>query len=219
MSGGSGAAGTGGSAGAAGTGGSAGAAGSSCPASDPLKTKNTKVDAYDCAVLAESTKWGMPDPMIVKSQIQQESSFDVFAISGDSPCGIMQGWTDAESKSFGLIQTTPACGEAKSALLPNGHPNLTMDMTSPLWATSVFNPTINLDEGVKTDVDGLKELEKKYPGCTAIQYNMMAAGAFNSGTDAITGCGAYNSRAQAYVTAITAHYHQFAAAAGWPDPY
>jgi Transglycosylase SLT domain len=217
---GSGASGAGGSAGAGGTTGSAGTGGaSSCPASDPLKTNKAKVDAYDCAVLAESTKWGMPDPMIVKSQIQQESSFDVFAISGDSPCGIKQGWTDAESKSFGLIQTTPACGEAKSALLPSGHPNLTMDMQSPLWATSVFNPTINLDEGVKTDVDSLKELKTKYPGCTAIQYNMMAAGAFNSGTGAITGCGAYNARAQAYVTAITAHYHQFATAAGWPDPY
>ena len=200
-------------------GGAGGTVGAGCPASDPLNTKNAKVDAYDCAVLAESTKWGMPDPMIVKSQIQQESSFDVFAVSGDSPCGIKQGWTDAESKSFGLIQTTPACGEAKSALLPNGHPNLTMDMQSPLWATSVFNPTINLNEGVKTDVDSLKELKTKYPGCTAIQYNMMAAGAFNSGTGAITGCGGYNARAQAYVTAITAHYHQFATAAGWPDPY
>ena len=217
---GSGASGAGGGAGAGGTAGTAGAGGSSsCPASDPLKTNKAKVDAYDCAVLEESTKWGMPDPMIVKSQIQQESSFDVFAISGDSPCGIMQGWTDAESKSFGLIQTTPACGEAKSALLPNGHPNLTKDMTSTLWATSVFNPTINLDEGVKTDVDGLKELKTKYPGCTTIQYNMMAAGAFNSGTGAITGCGGYNARAQAYVDAITSHYHQFAAAAGWPDPY
>ena len=204
-----------------GTGGGSGSAGTgaTCPAADPLKTKNTTVDAYDCTVLAESTKWGMPDPMIVKSQIQQESSFDMFAVSGDSPCGIMQGWTDAESKSFGLIQTTPACGEAKSALLPNGHPNLTKDMQSPLWATSVFNPTINLDEGVKTDVDGLKELKTRYPGCTPIQYNMMAAGAFNSGTGAINGCGAYNARAQAYVNAITSHYHQFAAAAGWPDPY
>jgi hypothetical protein len=94
-----------------------------------------------------------------------------------------------------------------------------MDMTSALWATSVFNPTINLDEGIKTDVDSLKALEKKYPGCTPIQYNMMAAGAFNSGTGAITGCGGYNARAQAYVTAITAHYHKFATAAGWPDPY
>ena len=94
-----------------------------------------------------------------------------------------------------------------------------MDMQSPLWSTSVFNPTINLDEGVKRDVDSLKALKTKYPGCTAIQSNMMAAGAFNSGTGAITGCGGYNARAQAYVTAITAHYHQFAAAAGWPDPY
>jgi hypothetical protein len=118
-----------------------------------------------------------------------------------------------------LIQTTPACGEALTARLPDGHPNLTKDMAAPLWANSVFNPTINLDEGVKTDVDSLKELKKKYPGCTEIQYNMMAAGAFNSGTGAITGCGGYNARAQMYVTAITSHYHGFAKAAGWTDPY
>ncbi|HEY2730045.1 MAG TPA: transglycosylase SLT domain-containing protein [Polyangia bacterium] len=204
--------------GAAGTA-AAGASGTSCPASDPLKTNNAKTDAYDCVVLAECTKWGMPDPMIVKSQIQQESSFNEFAVSPDSPCGIMQGWSDAESKSFGLIQTTPACGEAKSALLSNGHPNLTKDTTSPLWATSVFNPTINLDEGIKTDVDSLEALKAKYPGCTAAQYNMMAAGAFNSGTGAVSGCGRYNARAQAYVDAITSHYHQYAASAGWPDPY
>ena len=190
-----------------------------CPASDPLKTNNTKQDAYDCAVLSVSKKWGMPDAMIVKSQIQQESSFQIFATSGDSPCGTMQGWTDAESKSFGLIQTTPACGEALTARLPNGHPNLTKDMADPLWANSVFNPTINLDEGVKTDVDNMKELKKKYTGCTDVQYNMMAAAAFNSGTGAVTGCAGYNTRAQMYVTAITSHYHQFAKAAGWPDPY
>jgi hypothetical protein len=190
-----------------------------CSASDPLKTNNAKQDAYDCTVIQVSMMWGMPDPMIVKSQIEQESGFNVFAISGDSPCGTMQGWTDAESKSFGLIQTTPACGEAKSALLPNGHPNLDQDMTSALWATSVFNPMINLSEGVKTDAGSRTALQQKYAGCTAAQYNMMAAGAFNSGNDAVTGCGAYNARAQMYVDAITTHYHQFATAAGWPDPY
>ena len=190
-----------------------------CPAADALKTNNAKQDAYDCAILQVAQKWGMPDPMIVKAQIQQESSFQIFATSGDSPCGTMQGWSDAESKSFGLIQTTPACGEALTARLANGHPNLTKDMTAALWANSVFNPTINLDEGVKTDVDNLKELKKKYAGCSDIQYNMMAAGAFNSGTGAITGCAGYNARAQMYVTAITGHYHQFAKAAAWPDPY
>ena len=204
----------------AGGGGAGGALAVDCsPTSDPLKTNSAKQDAYDCAVIAVAKKWGMPDAMIVKSQIQQESSFQVLATSGDSPCGIKEGWTDAESKSFGLIQTTPACGEALTARLPNGHPNLTKDMSDALWASSVFNPTINLDEGVKTDVDNMKELKKKYPSCTAIQYNMMAAGAFNSGTDAITGCGGYNDRAQQYVTAITSHYHEFAKASGWPDPY
>ncbi|HWZ90333.1 MAG TPA: transglycosylase SLT domain-containing protein, partial [Polyangiaceae bacterium] len=209
----------GGGKGGSNTGGMGGAGTVNCPASDPLKTNNTKTDAYDCAVLEVSAKWGMPDPMIVKCQIQQESSFQIFAISGDSPCGIMQGWTDAESKSFGLIQTTPACGEATTALLPNGHPNLDQDMASALWATSVFNPSINLDAGVQTDTSSLKALKKKYPGCTDAQYNMMAAGAFNSGDGAVLGCGMYNARAQAYVDAITSHYHQFAPAAGWPDPY
>ena len=203
----------------AGTAGSGGAGAVDCSASDPLKTNNTKQDAYDCIVIQVSMMWGMPDPMIVKSQIEQESGFNVFAISGDSPCGTMQGWTDAESKSFGLIQTTPACGEAKSALLPNGHPNLDQDMTSALWATSVFNPMINLSEGVKTDAGSRTALQQKYAGCTAAQYNMMAAGAFNSGNDAVTGCGAYNARAQMYVDAITSHYQKFAMAAGWPDPY
>ncbi len=209
----------GGSGGTTGNAGAGGASSSTCPAVDPLKTNKAKQDTYDCEILAVSAKYGMPDPMIVKSQIQQESSFNVFAISGDSPCGTMAGWTDAESKSFGLIQSTPACGEATAALLPNGHPNLDQDMTSALWATSVFNPTINLDAGVQTDTDSLKALKKKYPGCTAAQYNMMAAGAFNSGDDAITGCGMYNARAQEYVTAITSHYAEFAQEAGWADPY
>ncbi len=211
-----------GSAGKGGSGGTAGAAGGTaidCKTSDPLKTNNAKQDAYDCAIIDVAKKWGFPDPMIVKSQIQQESNFAIFAISGDSPCGTMAGWTDAESKSFGLIQTTPACGEAKSALLPNGHPNLSQDMNSALWATSVFNPPINLDEGVKTDADGRTALKKKYTTCTEAQYNMMAAGAFNSGDGAVMGCTSYNARAQTYVTYITSHYHGFAKAAGWPDPY
>ncbi|HEX3775976.1 MAG TPA: transglycosylase SLT domain-containing protein [Polyangiaceae bacterium] len=215
----SGAGGANGSAGNMGTAGSSSGGAGSCPAVDPLKTGKTKQDTYDCEILAVCTKYGMPDPMIVKSQIQQESSFNVLAISGDSPCGDPQGWTDMESKSFGLIQTTPACGEATAALLANGHPNLDQDMTSALWATSVFNPTINLDAGVQTDTDSLKALQKKYPGCTAAQYNMMAAGAFNSGNDAVLGCGMYNARAQMYVDAITSHYATFSMQSGWPDPY
>jgi len=183
------------------------------------ETNNAKQDAYDCAIIDVANKWGMPDPMIVKAQIQQESSFQLLAISGDSPCGIKAGWTDAESKSFGLIQTTPACGEAKGSLLPNGHPNLTQDMNSAAWATSVFNPPINLDSGVQTDSESRKSLKAKYAGCTEAQYNMMAAGAFNSGDSAVLGCTSYNARAQTYVTYITQHYKQFAQAAGWPDPY
>jgi hypothetical protein len=197
----------------------AGETGACAPASDPLKINNARDDAYDCTILDLSARYGHPDPMMVKSQIQQESSFQIFSISPDSPCGTHAGWTDAESKSFGLIQVTPACGEATAALLPDGHPNLTMDMQSAMWATSVFNPALNLGEGVKSITGSLKALRAKYPGCTDPQYILMSAGAFNSGDNAVTGCAMFNARAQSYVDAVLSHYHPFAKAAGWPDPY
>ena len=193
---------------------------SACVAwADPLKTGDARVDGNDCILLDLAAKYGHPDPMMVKAQIQLESGFNVLAISPDSPCGVPAGWTDPESKSFGLIQVTPACGEAQSARLPDGHPNLETDMQSPMWATSVFNPSINLDEGFQTIVGSLKTLQGKYPGCTTAQYVEMSAGAFNSGDESVTGCAAFVSRPQGYVNAVLGHYHGFAKSAGWPDPY
>jgi hypothetical protein len=186
---------------------------------DPLRTATARVDAYDCILIELAQQYGHPDPMMVKSQVQQESSFNVLATSPDSPCGTKAGWTDAESKSFGLVQVTPACGEGMPALLPNGHPNITMDMQSAMWATSIYNPTLNLGEGYKTITGMLRSLKQKYAGCTDPQYVLMSAGAFNSGTGAVLGCGMYNARAQMYVDAVLGHYHQFARSASWPDPY
>jgi hypothetical protein len=217
-------AGTTGSGGTRGIGGSGGgsfdAGPDACSASaDPLRTGSTRADAYDCLLITLAQQFGHPDPMMVKSQIQQESSWNVLATSPDSPCGIPAGWTDAESKSFGLIQVTPACGEARSTLLPNGHPNLTMDMQSALWATSVYNPSLNLSEGYRTVTVSLRTLQTRFAGCTPAVYVLMSAGAFNSGDNAVLGCNLYNARAQAYVTAVLGHYHPFAISAGWPDPY
>jgi hypothetical protein len=186
---------------------------------DPLKTGNMQQDAYDCMLLGLAQIYGDPDPMMAKAQIQTESGFNVLATSPDSPCGDPNGWTDAESKSFGLIQVTPACGEESAALLPNGQPNMDMDMSSSLWATSVYNPTLNLTAGVQSIAGSLMDLEKTYPGCTMAQYVEMSAGAFNSGENAVTGCAQFDSRAQGYVNAVVSNYHQFAQAAGWPDPY
>jgi hypothetical protein len=186
---------------------------------DPLKTGTARVDAYDCILIQLAAQYAHPDPMMVKAQVEQESAFNVLATSQDSPCGIKAGWTDAESKSFGLVQVTPACGEATPALLPNGHPNLTMDMQSALWATSVYNPTLNLGEGYKTITGNLRSLKQKYAGCTDAQYVIMSAAAWNSGTGAVLGCGMYNARAQTYVDAVLGHYHPFAKSANWPDPY
>src|SRR5579859_7901947 len=116
---------------------------------DPLYTCSDQWDKYDCQVLALAAAANEPDPMIFKAQISLESNFQVYAISPDSPCRTPAGWTDAESKSFGLMQLTPACGWLKQARLPDNHPNMEMDMTAPGWATSVFNPELNVNEGVR----------------------------------------------------------------------
>jgi hypothetical protein len=213
---------SGGVAGGGGASGSGGApdGGASCASgADSLKTGSARVDAYDCVLLDFAQINDYPDAMMVKAEVEQESAFNVLATSLDSPCGTMMGWSDDESKSFGLVQITPACGEGKSALLPNGHPNLTKDMSSPMWATSVYRPEINLDEGYKTITTMLLSVKNKYPGCTEAQYVLMSAGAFNSGANAVLGCAMFNARAQTYVDLVLGHYHSFARSAGWPDPY
>lgn len=202
------------------SGGGSGNSGATCAGgNDPLATGNAQQDAYDCMLLSLAQTYGDPDPMMAKAQIQTESGFDVLATSPDSPCGDPSGWTDAESKSFGLIQVTPACGEENGALLANGQPNLDTDMSSSAWATSVYNPSVDLSAGVQAIVGALRDLENAYPGCTAAQYMEMAAGAYNSGESAVTGCAVFNSRAQGYVDSVLSNYRQFAQEAGWADPY
>src|SRR5258707_7916551 len=176
-------------------------------------------DNYDCIILDAVSRLGHPDAMLIKAQIEQESGFNPLATSPDAPCGTKVGWTTDESKSFGLTQVTPACGEGTGLIGPDGHPNLTMDMTSDLWPTSAYNPARNIDEGVGACVRFLARVKTRWPGCTDPQYNLMSAGAYNSGEGSILGCAMYNDRASAYVSAVLGHYASFARSAGWPNRY
>jgi hypothetical protein len=157
--------------------------------------------------------------MLINSQVAQEYDFSQFAISPDSPCGVPSGWTDAESKSFGLTQVTPACGESDGTQLPNGHPNLTRDQASPLFNTSVFNVTLNLDQGVKAITRFWTAVKRQHSGCTDKQYLLMAAGAYNSGENSVLGCTSLNTRAQNYVDNVLGRYRGFTNAAGLPFPF
>ncbi|HEX3695449.1 MAG TPA: discoidin domain-containing protein [Polyangia bacterium] len=211
---------SGGGSGGSSGGGSGGASGGACSnANDPLKTGDSRTDAFDCTIISLANQNGFPDPMMIKSQVALESDFDQFAVSPDSPCGDPAGWTDAESKSFGLTQVTPACGESNATKLPNGHPNLTRDQTSPLWSTSVFNATLNLNQGVLAITNFWNAVKREHAGCTDKQYLLMAAGAYNSGEDSVTGCQQFNDRAQNYVNNVLSRYRNFAGQAGVPFPF
>jgi hypothetical protein len=133
--------------------------------------------------------------------IMQESSFNSFLISSDIPCGIPDGWTDQESRSFGLTQVTPACGEAGGS-----QPNLTTGTNSPNWATSLFNAEFNINEGVSELSRILFLMKSKFPECSNEQHMLMALGAYNSGEDAIEGCDSWNDMADNYITKVVRNY-------------
>jgi 3D (Asp-Asp-Asp) domain-containing protein len=158
-------------------------------------------DQFDSYIINASNHYGIADKLIVKSLIMQESHFDMFLISSDSPCGVPDGWTDKESKSFGLTQVTPACGEVGGS-----RPNLTTDKNSPNWATSLFNPEFNINQGVSELSRNLFLLKSKFPECSNEQYMLMALGAYNSGVDSIERCDSWNDRADNYITNVTERY-------------
>jgi hypothetical protein len=158
-------------------------------------------DQFDSQIVNTANQYGITDKMIIKSVIMQESFFDIFAVSSDIPCGVPDGWTDQESKSFGLMQLTPACRAADGS-----KPNLTKDNNSSNWATSWFNPEYNINQGVKSLADNLLLMKNKFSGCSDDQYMSMALGAYNSGEGAIYGCSSWNDRANLYITNVTENH-------------
>jgi hypothetical protein len=188
-------------------------------APNPLRTCVEKQDLYDCQILALTKAGNEPDPMIFKAQVSLESGFDVIAISPDSPCPIPSGWTEAESKSFGLMQLTPACGWLKKARLANGHPNLERNDTSALWATSVFNPTLNVEEGVRAIQVARTAMKASFAGCTEVEYTKMSLSAFNQGNSSVTGCTTMNAAGTNYIRAVLARYQLLARSANYGYPY
>ncbi len=205
---------------ATGGGGSSGTKGGPCD-TDPLKTglvamqTGVSVDAFDCQVLTWSAHYNEPDPMIFKAIMYVESRFDQLSVAcPNMPCGIPSGWTASEAGCYGLMQVVPACGPTPNdaGLLPNGHPNLTTDMSSSGWTGSIFNPNNNVEIGIAGVADNRMQVMQMYPGCTTDQYTMMAVGNYNS-YGSTTSCTQYN---MAYDNLVLMAYKEYAAAAGYP---
>jgi len=189
---------------------------------DPLRTGITiewsgiPVDRYDCQILRFAEEYGEPDAMIFKGIIDIESNFEHDAVGCDNlPCGIPEGWTEPECHCFGLMQIVPACGGSAVDIgrLENGHPNMTTEPSLPGWATSIFNPEINIELGIRAVAGNRQRMMESFAGCTEEQYTLMAIGDYNSyGTT--QSCTEINAE---YVDAVLEAYHLYSAASGWPE--
>ena len=192
---------------------------------DPLATglvaqqTGVAVDSFDCPILAWSAQLGEPDPMIFKAIIYVESRFDQTSVACTNlPCGQPTGWSTMEAGCLGLMQIVPACNGTPDnvGLLPDGHPNMTTDMSSAGWATSIFNPDINIHVGSFGLHDNRMQELAKFPGCTEDQYTLMAMGDYNS-YGSTKSCTVYNT---AYDDLVLEAYRMYSVAAGYPQrPY
>jgi hypothetical protein len=89
---------------------------------------------------------------------------------------------------------------------------MTTDPTASGWAGSIFNPNINIEDGIGGVAGNRARMEQTFPGCTVDQYTMMAVGEYNNYGSTVS-CTQYNN---AYDTGVIAAYQQYAGAAGWP---
>lgn len=176
-------------------------------------------DSFDCDVIASAAKYGEPDPMLFKAIMYGESRFDHTAVGCTNlPCGMPAGWTIPESGCLGLMQVVPACGGTPDdiGLRSDGRPNMTTEMASSEWASSIFNPAINIEIGVSFLAGNRDEVEGLYPGCTEDQYTMMAMSNYANHGSAM-GCTQIN---RSYIDGLLVTYREYAMAAGYtPHPY
>lgn len=184
---------------------------------DPISTGNSLYDSYDSIILAAASQYNL-DPMVLKSQMAQESFFNPRAVSPDDPCGqILQNGVDV-GHSYGLMQMTPAC-ISWFAKNPDGSVDLSTDSTSFQWANSAFNPTYNVNSAASDWAAQLQSEEQSFPGCTQTQYVKMVLSAYNAGPGSVASCTTYNAQGTTYINAILNWYTQFSAMSGWPNPY
>lgn len=209
---------TGGSAGAGGA--TGGSSGSSCDP-NPLRTglgDPADIDTYDCLILDFTSKYAEPDAMIFKAIIRIESHFVYDAVGCTAPCGTPDGWTAEEVRCLGLMQIVAACNPDPGdlGLLPNGHPNMTTDPSSPDWTGSIFNPVVNIERGIAGIAGNRAQVMQEFPGCTEEQYTLMAIGNYNH-YGSTKSCTEYNTE---YDDVVLEFYRQYADAAGWSQrPY
>src|SRR5262249_36639066 len=147
----------------------------------PLFNGNS-VDSYDCPILAFTAKYSEPDAMVFKAIVYVKSRFqyDAVGCTGNTGCCPQSGRSGTESACLAVMQTGPQCGGSSTlGLLPNGHPDLDTDPNNPSWASSCFNPEVNIELGIAGIAGNRMQVKQMFPGCTEDQYTMMAIGNFN----------------------------------------
>lgn len=161
-----------------------------------ISTGDPTLDRFDSQIEAAVAKYGFPDPLYAKAMAWWESNqvLDPEAVSDDSPCG----GSGLNSKSIGIFQITPECGEGE------GHS-----------AEELKDPGLNIDLGVKHLTSIYNDMQSAHPGCTERQYLDMTGAGWVQNYETIEGCGQFADERQTnYANTVGGKYEEWGGAGG-----
>lgn len=178
-----------------------------------LATGVAAYDKYDLPIKAASEYYGHPLAELLKSQAWWESDevFNPFSTSLDTPCGIPAGWTSAESRSFGLFQITPACGEGVPDMMKlNDRPNLSQSRSNANYTNSVYNESLNIYLSVRSITEGFYHFKTLWPTCPDSVLAKHAAAGWVGNWEDMPACGNFGPQyMQDYLTNVIGFYETY----------
>jgi hypothetical protein len=146
-------------------------------------------NAYDSYILNYSALFGVPDPMLIKSQIALESAFNpnVTSTIRNGACG---------GVDYGLMQINPSCNNVDRSKL--------------------FDPQYNLYWGIKFWANDYLHMKQKWgSSCSTSQLLTGTLELYNGGASFVgSKCGSF-PMGQNYTSLVGKYYYPFAQNAGY----
>lgn len=172
------------------------------PPGDSIATGNPIYDAYDSLILQYTQKYGIQDPMLIKAEIMEESSFNSFAYNPSNDCNI-KNWIESQDGSFSLLQIGRSC-RSDYATNPDGSFN----------QSEAFNASYNLNYALALWL----AQETSPPGTSTAVLYLRALAAWNNGPHVYTNTtGVYDPKG--YVAAVLAKYQMLSGMAHYTPPF
>lgn len=180
-----------------------------------LRTGNQTYDAYDTLIITYTAKNNIPDPMLIKAEIAQESDFSATTYNNENPCNY-DDFLSGQDGSWSLMQVNRGCTElyhASNVYATNPDGSFSM--------RDAIDPNYNLNYALPIWKSNLDTLKAEPMGCSEALYLLRTLAEWNAGSSPqnYTSCTESTYDPRDYVPQVLAWYDKLAALANWTEPF